>query len=94
MVDEDSDGDFEKPNEEEEIELMFGEEIDEEVEESDVIGKALQKCGKISEELRSELYGSSVPVCDRYAEVEASSVRIVTQVKFVTGDSQTFFFPL
>ncbi|PSS26833.1 Protein CHROMATIN REMODELING like [Actinidia chinensis var. chinensis] len=79
VVDEDSDGDFEKPKEEEEIELMFGEEIDEEVEESDVIGKALQKCGKISEELRSELYGSSVPACDRYAEVEASSVRIVTQ---------------
>ncbi|XP_057496754.1 protein CHROMATIN REMODELING 19 isoform X1 [Actinidia eriantha] len=96
VVDEDSDGDFEKLNEEEEIELMFGEEIDEEVEESDVIGKALQKCGKISEELRSELYGSSVPACDRYAEVEASSVRIVTQddIYKACGAADSDFHPV
>lgn len=50
------------------------------VEENDVVGNALQKCAKISAELRRELYGSSSVVpCDRYAEVEASSVRIVTQ---------------
>ncbi|KAF6174614.1 hypothetical protein GIB67_006266 [Kingdonia uniflora] len=50
-----------------------------EVEEGDVVGKALQKCAKISAELRKELYRSSVPSCDRYSEVETSSVRIVTQ---------------
>ncbi|XP_062113112.1 protein CHROMATIN REMODELING 19 [Humulus lupulus] len=54
-------------------------EEDEGADEDDVVGKALQKCAKISAELRRELYGSSVPACDRYAEVESSSVRIVTQ---------------
>ncbi|KAI3814094.1 hypothetical protein L1987_18839 [Smallanthus sonchifolius] len=47
----------------------------------DVVGKALHKCAKISTELRSELYGSSsssIHACDRYAEIDASSVRIVT----------------
>lgn len=67
--DEDSDGDF--------TEVVRVEEI---VEESDVVGKALQNCAKISAELRSELYGSGAAACDRYSEVEASSVRIVTQV--------------
>lgn len=52
----------------------------EELREDDVVGQALQKCGKISVELRRELYGSSAAACDRYAEVENSSVRIVTQV--------------
>ena len=56
------------------------EEEEEGVDEDDVVGKALQKCSKISAELKKELYGSSVTACDRYAEVEASSVRIVTQV--------------
>ncbi|TYJ05461.1 hypothetical protein E1A91_A12G165900v1 [Gossypium mustelinum] len=51
----------------------------EELQEDDVVGKALQKCAKISTELRKELYGSSAASCERYAEVEASSVRIVTQ---------------
>lgn len=51
-----------------------------EEEEVDVVGKALQKCAKISLALRRELYGSSVSNCDRYAEVEAFSSRIVTQV--------------
>ncbi|KAH0858280.1 hypothetical protein HID58_086541 [Brassica napus] len=48
----------------------------------DVVGKALQKCAKISADLRKELYGSSsgVTTCDRYSEVESSTVRIVTQV--------------
>lgn len=50
-------------------------------EEEDVVGKALQKCAKISADLRKELYGSSSGVtCDRYSEVETSTVRIVTQV--------------
>ncbi|CAK7326897.1 unnamed protein product [Dovyalis caffra] len=48
-------------------------------EDDDLVGKALQKCAKISAELKRELYGSGVTSCDRYAEVEASSVRIVTQ---------------
>ncbi|KAE8716655.1 Protein CHROMATIN REMODELING 19 [Hibiscus syriacus] len=52
---------------------------EEELQEDDVVGKALQKCAKISAELRKELYGSSGASCERYAEVEASSVRIVTQ---------------
>ncbi|KAH9618282.1 hypothetical protein KSS87_005190, partial [Heliosperma pusillum] len=51
--------------------------------EKDVVGRALRKCAKISAELRKELYGSSAAAaaanCDRYAETESSSVRIVTQ---------------
>ncbi|KAF9624112.1 hypothetical protein IFM89_007810 [Coptis chinensis] len=57
-------------------------EVEVEVDENnknDVVGMALRKCSKISEELRKELYGSSMCNCDRYAEVENSSVRIVTQ---------------
>lgn len=46
----------------------------------DVVGKALQKCAKLSADLKRELYGSSVSTCERYSEVESSSVRIVTQV--------------
>lgn len=78
IEDEESDGDWvniESTSEEEE------EEEAEELEEDDVVGKALQKCAKISADLRRELHGSSAPaVSDRYAEVEAASVRIVTQV--------------
>lgn len=80
VVDEDSDCEVvqvkeeEKEEEEEEIEEMVEEE-------EDVVGKALQNCAKISAELRRELYGSASTVCDRYSEVEASSVRIVTQVR-------------
>ncbi|XP_068316752.1 protein CHROMATIN REMODELING 19-like [Pyrus communis] len=56
-----------------------GEEV-EELEDNDVVGKALQKCTKISADLRNELHGSSAPVVsDRYAKVEAASVRIVNQ---------------
>ncbi|PON35567.1 P-loop containing nucleoside triphosphate hydrolase, partial [Trema orientale] len=66
-----------KSSGDEEDEDEIGEEEVEE--EDDVVGKALQKCAKISAELRRDLYGSSVTACDRYAEVETSSVRIVTQ---------------
>ncbi|GMJ13367.1 CHROMATIN REMODELING 19 [Hibiscus trionum] len=52
---------------------------EEELQEDDVVGKALQKCAKISAELRKELYGSSGASCERYAEVETSSVKVVTQ---------------
>lgn len=50
-------------------------------EEPDVVGKALQKCAKISAELKKELYGSSSVSAERYAEVEtsSSSARIVMQ---------------
>ncbi|KAI4369099.1 hypothetical protein MLD38_017586 [Melastoma candidum] len=48
--------------------------------EGDVVGKALQKCARISEDLKKELYGSSLASCEHYSEVEASSVSgIVTQ---------------
>lgn len=51
-------------------------------EEDDVIKKALRNCGKISVELKRELYGSTGGAsCSSYSEVEeSSSVRIVTQV--------------
>lgn len=52
-------------------------------EELDLVGVALKKCAKISASLRQDLYGSSSSssdqVFDRYSEVEASDVRIVTQ---------------
>lgn len=57
--------------------------FEENIDDDDVVGKALQKCAKISAELKRELYGTSVTACNRYSEVEASSVRIVTQVLFV-----------
>ncbi|XP_077246994.1 SNF2 domain-containing protein / helicase domain-containing protein isoform X2 [Tasmannia lanceolata] len=93
VVDEDSDEDFaevfeipstEEENEgilvKEEEEEFLTEEEEEEVEEEDVVGRALQKCSKISAELRKELYGPSMSwSTERYAEVEASSNRIVTQ---------------
>ncbi|KAK4757931.1 hypothetical protein SAY87_019232 [Trapa incisa] len=49
------------------------------VDDDDVVGKALQKCSKISMDLKDALYGSSFASCDRYSEVEASSNRIVNQ---------------
>ncbi|PWA95485.1 Helicase, C-terminal [Artemisia annua] len=65
--------------ESDDYELGFG--GDEKDEEEDVVGKALEKCSKISAELRKDLYGWNVAsdACDRYAEVDGSSVRIVTQ---------------
>ncbi|WCJ33735.1 Protein CHROMATIN REMODELING 19 [Euphorbia peplus] len=47
--------------------------------EDDVVGNALQKCAKISAELKRELYGSAGTSCDRYSEVEDFAVKIVTQ---------------
>lgn len=78
---------------EEDKDLIFDED---EVEEEDAVGKALQKCARISAVLRKELYGSSVTTCDRYAEVEASSVRIVNQddVLAACGDEDSDFQPL
>ncbi|KAB2625821.1 SWI/SNF-related matrix-associated actin-dependent regulated protein 1B [Pyrus ussuriensis x Pyrus communis] len=81
VEDEDSDGDWanvESNSEEEEDEV-------EELKDDDVVGKALQKCVKISADLRNELYESSAPaVSERYAEVEAASLKIVNQVPFLT----------
>lgn len=77
MVD-DNEEDDENACSDEVFDVESSEEI-EELQEDDVVGKALQKCAKISTELRKELYGSSAASCERYAEVEASSVRIVTQ---------------
>ncbi|XVF02947.1 hypothetical protein REPUB_Repub04eG0218400 [Reevesia pubescens] len=74
--DDDKDGD---ENGCEDVYDVESSEEEEELQEDDVVGKALQKCAKISAELRKELYGSSGASCERYAEVEASSVRIVTQ---------------
>ena len=73
--DDESEGDFKEV-----YEIKSSEEEEEEEEEEDVVGKALHKCAKISTELKRELYGSSRTACDRYSEVEAPSVRIVTQV--------------
>lgn len=93
VVDEDSDEDFAEV-----VEVKSGteEEAEEEVEDDDVVGKALQKCAKISAELRRELYGSSVTACDRYAEVESSSVRIVTQddIDVACGAEDSDFQPI
>ncbi|KAF5779104.1 putative DNA helicase chromatin remodeling SNF2 family [Helianthus annuus] len=49
-------------------------------ENDDVVGKALHKCAQISAQLRSDLYGSSSSSSSAhaYAEVDASSLRIVT----------------
>uniref|UniRef100_A0A0A0KQW9 Uncharacterized protein n=1 Tax=Cucumis sativus TaxID=3659 RepID=A0A0A0KQW9_CUCSA len=59
----------------------------------DVVGKALQKCAKLSAELKRELYGSSVSASERYSEVESSSVRIVTQVHLrVQSELERFYF--
>ncbi|OAY78527.1 Protein CHROMATIN REMODELING 19 [Ananas comosus] len=72
-LEEEEDEEEEKEKEKEkEMELVEEEEVD-------VVGKALQKCAKISASLRQELYGSSVRDCERYAETEAASCRIVTQ---------------
>ncbi|XP_048136477.1 protein CHROMATIN REMODELING 19 isoform X3 [Rhodamnia argentea] len=66
------------------------------VEDDDVVGKALQKCAKISSDLKKALYGSSVASCEHYSEVEASSNRIVTQddVDAACGADDTDFQPV
>ncbi|XP_019262592.1 PREDICTED: protein CHROMATIN REMODELING 19 [Nicotiana attenuata] len=79
--DEDEDEGLNSNEDEQDIEVF--EEIDafeESEEEDDVVGKALQKCGKISTELKRELFGTAAAKFDSYAQVEeASSLRIVTQ---------------
>uniref|UniRef100_A0A0C9RXA1 TSA: Wollemia nobilis Ref_Wollemi_Transcript_6762_3365 transcribed RNA sequence n=1 Tax=Wollemia nobilis TaxID=56998 RepID=A0A0C9RXA1_9CONI len=56
---------------------------DVEAPEDDVVGNALQKCDQIAVTLREELYGggsTANSMCyDRYAEVDASAAKIVTQ---------------
>lgn len=107
IVDEDSDAgdvtevfDILSPEEDEDEFRIEDEEekkeAEEDEEEVDVVGKALQKCAKISAALRQELYGSSVQDCDRYAEVEASSCRIVTQedIEAACASEETDFEPI
>ncbi|KAM0950223.1 putative DNA helicase chromatin remodeling SNF2 family [Dioscorea sansibarensis] len=86
VVDEDSDAEVQSVEEDEEEFSWTDDEDDDgkepeddDGEELDLVGKALQKCAKISADLKKELYGSSVPACERYSEVDAPSVRIVTQ---------------
>ncbi|RWR92898.1 protein CHROMATIN REMODELING 19 [Cinnamomum micranthum f. kanehirae] len=85
FVVEDSDEDlpqvFEIRSDEEDVDEVARavDEYEDEADEEDVVGKALQKCARISASLRRELYGSSARSCDRYAEVETSTARIVTQ---------------
>ncbi|MED6151541.1 Protein CHROMATIN REMODELING 19 [Stylosanthes scabra] len=80
-----------------EIGSSSSEEIEEDgIMEGDVVGRALHKCAKISAELKGELFGSSGTACDRYSEVESSSVRIVTQddVDVACGHEDSDFQPL
>ncbi|CAN4123783.1 unnamed protein product [Withania somnifera] len=86
--------------------LNLNEEEDEEEEEAeielfdsedDVVGKALQKCGKISMELKKELFGTAAAKCDSFVEVEeASSLRIVTQddIDLACGEGDSDFKPI
>ncbi|KAF7809564.1 protein CHROMATIN REMODELING 19 [Senna tora] len=102
--DEESDGDVEESNRdvEEVYEISSiddedeGEEEEEEGDENDVVGRALHKCAKISSELKRELYGSSGTACDRYSEVESSSVRIVNQddIDVACGSEDSDFQPV
>lgn len=82
FVIEDEEGSEEDEVEVEEVSSSEGEDGGGGDGDEDVVGMALQKCAKISADLRKELYGSSsgVTTCDRYSEVESSTVRIVTQV--------------
>nr|GMC86492.1 ADP-glucose pyrophosphorylase small subunit [Ipomoea batatas] len=68
------------------------EEHDEENDEINVVAKALHKCGKISFDLKRNLYGLAGVACDRFSEVEkVSPLRMVTQDDVseacATGDS-------
>ncbi|XP_056165483.1 protein CHROMATIN REMODELING 19 [Syzygium oleosum] len=80
----------------EEAEVEEPGEEEDAVEDDDVVGKALQKCAKISSDLKKALYGSSVASCEHYSEVEASSNRIVTQddVDAACGSDDTDFQPV
>lgn len=86
-------------SEEEEIELFENKESEEEDDDDDddVVGKALQKCGKISTELKRELFGTAAAKCDSLVEVEeASSLRIVTQddIDLTCGEGDSDFKPI
>ncbi|XP_004231498.2 protein CHROMATIN REMODELING 19 isoform X1 [Solanum lycopersicum] len=94
VVDDEDEG-FNSNEEEELFELSDNQESDEEVE--DVVGKALQKCGKISMELKRELFGTAAAKCDSFVEVEeASSLRIVTQddIDLACGEEDSDFKPI
>nr|XP_010315564.1 protein CHROMATIN REMODELING 19 isoform X2 [Solanum lycopersicum] len=94
VVDDEDEG-FNSNEEEELFELSDNQESDEEVE--DVVGKALQKCGKISMELKRELFGTAAAKCDSFVEVEeASSLRIVTQddIDMACGEEDSDFKPI
>ncbi|CAI9096837.1 OLC1v1033065C1 [Oldenlandia corymbosa var. corymbosa] len=84
-------------DEEEEEDIGVGDEFDEFEEEEGLIKKALQKCGRISAELKGELYGAAGAACDTYSEVDVNSaVRIVTQddVNDACGGSDSEFQPV
>ncbi|OMO72649.1 SNF2-related protein [Corchorus olitorius] len=87
LEDDDSDGDFK---------LEDDDVLPEEAAPVNRARKALQKCAKISAELRKELYGSSGASCERYSEVETSSVRIVTQndIDEACGAEESDFQPV
>ncbi|XP_059278213.1 protein CHROMATIN REMODELING 19 isoform X2 [Lycium ferocissimum] len=75
VVDDEDEGNEE--DEDEEIQELFE---SEEEDDDDVVGKALQKCAKISLDLKRELFGTAAAKCDSFAQVEeASSLRIITQ---------------
>ncbi|KAL3344077.1 hypothetical protein AABB24_023490 [Solanum stoloniferum] len=95
VVDDEEEGFNSNEEEEEEFELSDNQESEEE--EEDVVGKALQKCGKISMELKRELFGTAAAKCDSFVEVEeASSLRIVTQddIDLACGEEDSDFKPI
>jgi SWI/SNF-related matrix-associated actin-dependent regulator 1 of chromatin subfamily A len=81
-VDDDDDGvNWSELEKEDEDEGYNGERsVNVEEPEGDVVGMALRKCSRISSDLRKELFGSSARDCESYAEIDASTCRIVTQV--------------
>lgn len=80
-VEEDAGVNWSELEEEDEDEGCNGERsVHVEESEGDVVGIALRKCSRISADLRKELFGSSAQNCESYAEIDASTCRIVTQV--------------
>lgn len=74
-------------NDDEDGDYNGGRSVDVEEREGDVVGMALRKCSRISADLRQELFGSSARNVESYAEIDASTCRIVTQV-----NNLRFFF--
>uniref|UniRef100_K3Y544 Uncharacterized protein n=1 Tax=Setaria italica TaxID=4555 RepID=K3Y544_SETIT len=66
-------------NDDEDGDYNGGRSVDVEEREGDVVGMALRKCSRISADLRQELFGSSARNVESYAEIDASTCRIVTQ---------------